>query len=230
MDIPFDVLKRSAEMEKIVMRGDNRLYYRFRYSKDFYDGIATGDALGCNLLCACCWNFKRNFAPQEVTAKFYSPQYVANRLKGLADRHDCPHVRISGSEPFIGEASAKHVLNVLKCIKKDAIIETNGIMLGLHPEIVEKLAKCRNIEYVRLDLKGHDESSFESITGAKGDYYQYQKKAIVACRMAHVPLVISTLAPLVDYEKIEKKLGCEIEVEEMYPYRGVKGRLKARGI
>lgn len=229
VEIPFDVFERSADMEKIVMRGDYRLYYRFRHSKDFYNGIVTGDAVGCNLLCACCWNFQRNFAPQEVTAKLYRPQYVARRLENLANKHNCPHIRISGAEPFLGELSSRHILNILKNVKKDVIIETNGIMLGAHPQIVEKLAKCRNIEYVRIDLKGHDASSFEKITGAKGEAWQYQQKAIVACRLQRVPLVVSSLAPLVDEETVQKKYG-DVEIEDMYPYRGVKGRLKNRGL
>lgn len=230
MQLPFDAIERSRQVESQVMRGDNRLYYRFRFAPDFYNGIATGDAVGCNLLCACCWNFEKNQHPEEANAKFFSPQQVAEKLERIATRHDCPHVRISGAEPFLGEASARHVLNILKRIKKDVIIETNGLMLGLHPEIVEKLAKCRNIEYVRIDLKGHDESSFVAITGARGEAWAFQQRAIVSCRRLRVPLVISALAPLVDFEAIEKSLGCEIEVEELYPYKGVRGRLKARGL
>lgn len=212
------------------MRGEERLYYRFRFAPEFYDGIATGDAIGCNLLCACCWNFERNLHPAEtIMAKFYPPQYVAQRLENLANKHNCPHVRISGAEPFLGEASAHHVLNILRTIKKDVIIETNGIMLGFHPEIVEKLSKCRNIEYVRIDLKGHDESSFEAITGANGELYQLQQKAIVQCRLQRVPLVISSLAPLVDEEMVRNKWG-DVEIEDMHPYKGVKKRLKERNI
>lgn len=79
-------------------------------------------------------------------------------------------------------------------------------------------------------MKGHDESSFEKITGARGEAWNLQKKAIVNCRLHRIPFVVSALAPLVDGEKISKSMGCEVEVEDMYPYRGVKGRLKERRI
>ncbi|MBZ5500452.1 MAG: hypothetical protein LAP85_29000 [Acidobacteriia bacterium] len=48
---PFDPIKRSEEIESLVMRGDQRLYYRFR-SSGHYGGVVTADTVGCNLLCA----------------------------------------------------------------------------------------------------------------------------------------------------------------------------------
>ena len=62
MILPFDPIQRSREVEQIVMYDDKRMYYRFRFA-NFYGGIVTADAIGCNLLCAYCWNYSRNLNP-----------------------------------------------------------------------------------------------------------------------------------------------------------------------
>jgi uncharacterized Fe-S cluster-containing radical SAM superfamily protein len=53
MIFPFDPIQRSKEVESLVIQGDKRCYYRFRFAK-FYGGIVTAHATGCNLLCAYC--------------------------------------------------------------------------------------------------------------------------------------------------------------------------------
>ena len=55
-NFPFDPIQRSKDIESLVMQGNARHYYRFRYAK-FYGSIVTADAVGCNLLCAYCWNY-----------------------------------------------------------------------------------------------------------------------------------------------------------------------------
>jgi uncharacterized Fe-S cluster-containing radical SAM superfamily protein len=40
-------IQRSIEIKQLVMQGDKRCYYRFRYAK-FHVGIVTADAVGCN--------------------------------------------------------------------------------------------------------------------------------------------------------------------------------------
>jgi uncharacterized Fe-S cluster-containing radical SAM superfamily protein len=171
---PFDPIQRSEEIEKIVMQGDKRRYYRFRYAK-FYNGIVTADAIGCNLLCAYCWNYSRNMNPCK-SGEFYSPSEVASKLLGLAKRRDCDQFRISGSEPILGKASARHLAEVIRRVGGHFIIETNGVMLGYDPTLIEILKPLSRI-YVRLCLKAHHALDFEKIAGAKWQkeqYYHYQ--------------------------------------------------------
>jgi len=63
IELPFDPVKRSGEVERAVMHGDRKKYYRFRYA-GYYGGIATADTVGCNLLCTYCWNYYRNLYPE----------------------------------------------------------------------------------------------------------------------------------------------------------------------
>lgn len=65
MMIPFDPILRAREVESLVMKGNARRYYRFRYAL-YYGGIVTADAVGCNLLCAYCWNYFKNENPENA--------------------------------------------------------------------------------------------------------------------------------------------------------------------
>ena len=51
MNFPFNALQRSEESERLVMKGQARLYHKFR-GAPYYGGIATADAIGCSFLCA----------------------------------------------------------------------------------------------------------------------------------------------------------------------------------
>ena len=75
MKLPFDPVKRAKDVEKIVMSNDKRKYYRFRYTR-YYGGIVTADTVGCNLLCAYCWNYFKNLCPERY-GEYYSPKEVA---------------------------------------------------------------------------------------------------------------------------------------------------------
>ena len=50
-DFPFDPVERAEEVERLVLKDEKRLYYRFR-AAPYYGGIATADAIGCSFLCA----------------------------------------------------------------------------------------------------------------------------------------------------------------------------------
>jgi len=122
--MPLDPVERSRDVEQMVMKGDKRRYYRFRFAK-FYGGIVTADAVGYNLLCAYCWNYSRNLNPARF-GDYYSPSEVADKLMELAENHDCHQFRISGAEPILGKASAVHLADVIKRLDGNFIIETNG--------------------------------------------------------------------------------------------------------
>lgn len=229
VEIPFDVLKRSAEMEKVVMRGDNRLYYRFRKA-NFYGGVITADAIGCNLLCAYCWNFERNQRP-EGKGQYYSPQQVAEKLIKMADKHRIRLVRISGAEPFLGEKSADHLIKIIKMVApKRVVIETNGIIIGAQPEMCEKLAECENIDYVRIGMKAHNPVVFEKVTGAKAEGFAYQKQAVENLRRVTIPFGVAAMSDTTDLNLLCRITKSQIEEEDLSYYRGTKTRLKERGV
>ncbi|RLF22604.1 MAG: molybdenum cofactor biosynthesis protein MoaA, partial [Thermoprotei archaeon] len=56
MAVHFDALKLSEAIEKIVVRGVERKYYRLVRGGRWYGGIATADCCGCNLRCVFCWS------------------------------------------------------------------------------------------------------------------------------------------------------------------------------
>ncbi len=239
LKFPFDPIKRAKEVEKIVMKGNSRLYYRFRRAP-YYGGIATADAMGCSFLCAYCWNYNRNLNPKQF-GKFYSPEAVSSNLLRIANKKSFSLFRITGSEPILGEVSFKHLIEVIKEIfKKKAwykfVIETNGLVLGYRNDLIKYL-KFPNLR-VRIAIKGVDEKSFESITGAKKDFFLYPIKAIKELQKEHIkawPAVMKDLfidSEIESLRDILRKEGIkgDIELEKLESYPFVLDNMKKRKV
>ncbi|HQJ23174.1 MAG TPA: radical SAM protein [Rectinema sp.] len=224
MIFPFDTIQHSNEVEKLVMQGDKRRYYRFRYAK-FYGGIITADAVGCNLLCAYCWNYSRNL-DQSRYGEFYSPPEVAGKLLELSEKKRCSKFRISGAEPILGKASALHLADVISLVDGSFVIETNGVMLGADSTLIEILRPLPHI-HVRLCVKAHDGADFEKITGAKAEGFSYQLKAAEALRKARMHYTIAVMTPFVNPRKLS--LGVS-EVEDLILYKSTKKYMEERGL
>jgi len=220
---PFDPILRSHEVEQIVMQGDKRRYYRFRYAK-FYNGITTADSIGCNLLCAYCWNYSRNLNPGKA-GTFYSPNEVAERLKDISKKRDCDQFRVSGAEPFLGRASALHLVEVIKLVGGHFIIETNGIMLGYDPSLIDLLKPLDCL--VRLTIKAHQGLDFEKITSANSLGFGYQIRAAEGLKKARIRLSIAVMAPFVDPSRLSVYAD---EVEDLIKYKSTERILRQRGL
>jgi len=219
----FDPILRSHEVERMVMQGDKRRYYRFRFAK-FYGGIVTADAIGCNLLCAYCWNYSRNMNPDKY-GDYYGPPEVAGRLLELSEK-GCSQFRISGAEPILGKASTLHLAEVIRLVDSSFIIETNGIMLGADPKLLEILESLPII-HVRLCIKAHCGTDFEKITKAKAEGLAYQIQAAETLREVGISHSIAVMKPFVD----PNKLPCHVdEVEDLICYRSTEINLRQRGL
>jgi uncharacterized Fe-S cluster-containing radical SAM superfamily protein len=223
LELPFDPIKRSLDIEKVVIRCDSRRYYRFRYAK-FYGGIATADAVGCNLLCAYCWNYSRNLEPSKSGA-LYNPEEVATRLRAIAERRDCDQYRISGAEPILGTASMAHLADAIRRIDGSFIVETNGLMLGYDKSLIDALSPLP--VHVRLCIKAHSGLDFEKITGARAECLSYQIKAAENLKDARIDHSIAVMSPFVDPSKLPVPVD---EEEDLILYKSVEGNLKRRGV
>ena len=242
MEIPFDPLRRAEEVEKIVMKNLKRKYYRFRYAR-YYGGIVTADACGCCFLCAYCWNYFRNLNPRKY-GEFYSSEEVANKLVKISEKKNCLKFRVSGTEPILGEKSLEHLVKVIDLLYQkirnlEFVIETNGLILGFYPELVEKLQKFKDFLYVRVSIKGWNEKSFEKISGVSGKYFVYPLIAIknlLDNRINAWPAVMWEIFRGRGIENLSKRLKeyeirpeeLEIEYLEKYPF--VIENLRRRGI
>jgi uncharacterized Fe-S cluster-containing radical SAM superfamily protein len=224
MIFPFDPIQRSKEIERIIMQGDKRRYYRFRFAQ-FYGGIVTADAIGCGLLCAYCYAYSRNLNPNK-SGKYYSPSEVASKLLGLAEKHDCDQFRISGAEPILGKASALHLAEVIWQVGGSFIVETNGISIGADPTLIAILKPLPNV-HVRLCIKAHHGLDFEKITGAKPDGFAYQLMAVEALREARISHTIAVMHPFVDPNRLPFYVH---EVEDLIRYKATEKNLRQRGI
>jgi len=231
LPLPFDPILRSQKVQKIVMRGNSRRYYRFRYAL-FYGGICTADAVGCNFLCAYCWNYFKNENPEEAKyLDYFSSEEVAERLKSLGKSHDCHKYRISGSEPFLGKESTEHIADIIKSVPRSEkiIIETNATMLGYDKRLIDILEGCDNAVF-RVCIKADSPLKFEQLTGAIGSFQPYQLEAIKALRGAGLSVSVAFMDEFVNPVLLGLGYDEDYDCESLSTYRGTKSRLKARGI
>lgn len=230
MKIPFQPIQRSYEVEKIVTRGNLRRYYRFRPAP-YYGGIATADSIGCNLLCAYCWNYERNLNPDKF-GHYYSPSEVAQRLLSIAKRKNFQYIRLTGAEPILGEESFTHFIQVIDSVFSQRvdltfILETNGLILGYQRELMFNLKEFKNLS-VRIAIKAWNEESFTQITGAQKEFFIYPLLALRNLRELNLDAWCAVMGDLFTKDRIRalkarmKKLGIRQKIEtealERYPF------------
>ena len=227
----YNPIDLSEKTENIVINNNKKKYYRFRPA-GFYGGIATADAVGCNLRCKFCWSGNSVWNAKN-TGIFYSPEEVANNLLDIAIRKGYRQVRISGGEPTIGRT---HLIEILDNISSGFlfILETNGILLGADETYIDELSRFENL-HIRVCLKGCNPKEFSWLTGAE-EGFEYQLKALEILRDKRVSFNIAVISPKNDKRDLYKKLtdmGLDkvmLEEEEIKLYPQVRKRLDKEGI
>lgn len=230
----LDPIQKAQEISKIVSKGNQRKYYRFRPAP-FYGGIATADCVGCCLCCIFCWSYRVVTHP-ESRGKFNSPQQVVSRLTQIAQKKRFKQIRISGNEPTLAR---EHLIEVLSLIPERYlfILETNGILLGHDPSYTADLARFSNL-HVRVSIKGCTNEEFEELTGydRKGFHWQLQAlENLLRAGVASHPAVMTTFSSYQHVEHLRKRLGAihsefsRFEEETLIPYPEVEQRLNMAG-
>ncbi len=232
----MDPIAMSKALEKVVTRpgekGPLRKYYRFRHAR-FYGGIATADAVGCNLNCAFCWVREPRVKPKKY-GEFYSPKEVVEKLEKIAAHKGFMKVRVSGTEPTIGKGHLVELINALD-ERLLFILETNGILIG-HDESYARELAGKNV-HVRVALKGATNEEFALLTGARKEFFDYQIKALENLEKAganYHPAIMTFSRDTDDLrkrlEKISPGLSEELEFEGLMLFPHVKRELEKRGI
>lgn len=228
----LDPILLSEKIEKVVTKDGLRKYYRFRPAR-FYGGIATADAVGCNLSCAFCWVNQPRKRPREW-GEFYSAREVARKLDAIAKAKGFSRVRVSGAEPTIGK---RHLLELIEEIGKRYffILETNGILLGSDEGYVKELAKKE--VYVRVALKGTTNEEFSSLTMAEPKFFDYQLRALAYLKkynMKFHPAVMTFSEGIEELKErlrsIDEELPRQLEIEELILFPHVRKGLEKVGI
>jgi uncharacterized Fe-S cluster-containing radical SAM superfamily protein len=172
----YDPVARHKNIEEKVVRGELRKYHRFRTDR-WYGGIATGDCVGCGLLCKFCWvRDPILFAPQRE-GHFYNPHEVAQKLLSKARKKGLRQLRLSGGEPTIGKSHLLRLLDNLRGKGHFFILETNGILIGSNKNYARDLAVFPFL-HVRVSIKGCDQEEFTSLTNSKGEGFELQLRAL----------------------------------------------------
>jgi len=226
-------------MESIVTNGLDRKYHRFRPAP-YYGGIATADAVGCCFLCAYCWSYFRILKP-ERHGKFYGPEAVSDRLLKIAKNKGFEYVRITGCEPILGERSLEHLVRVIERTLRinnhlTFVLETNGLLLGYYPDFIKQLNIPRLT--IRVALKGWDPDSFQEITGADKNYFEYPLiglKMMIQQGLDAWPAAMRDVFGKQGVVKLKARmrslgLDCKLETEELERYPYVMENMDKRGI
>lgn len=235
MNPMYDPLTLAVETEKLVTRGDERKYYRFRAAR-FYGGIATADCVGCCLRCAFCWAWNKVADPNGSGA-FYGPDEVAHRITAISRKHGFRQARLSGNEPTLARA---HLLNLLHLLPQDItfILETNGILLGDDRSYARELASFQNL-HVRVSIKGCTESEFSQLTGAAPAAFDLQLRALEHLVDAGVrchPAVMVSFSESGSVDSLRERLRAispvfkDFEEEEIFTNASIERRLGRRGL
>jgi len=234
----YDPLQLTREMEKIVVRGILKKYYRTGRLGRWYGGIASADCCGCNLRCVFCWSGVPRDNPERV-GHFCSPEQVFSSLAACAKKFGYRQLRISGNEPTIGR---DHLLRLLELIDQTTfrfILETNGILIGYDSDYARQLSKFKRV-HVRVSIKGTNKDEFSSLTGATSEAFALQIKALENLFRAGVsshPAVMLSFSPkenstklVNDLRKIDPGLAEDVEEEYVFLYPHVVSRLTRAGI
>jgi uncharacterized Fe-S cluster-containing radical SAM superfamily protein len=227
----YDPIELAEKTERIVVKDDQRKYYRFRTTR-FYGGSATADAVGCNLRCVFCWSERPVRQPQQI-GRFYTPKAVAEELLQRTQNQQVRVMRISGAEPTIGRT---HLLSLLEQLKNGPlfILETNGILLGHDKTYVRQLSTFHNL-HVRVSLKGCSKEEFTWLTNATQGF-EYQLKALAYLKEYQIsfnPAVVSIRGDTNPLLQRLHELGLDemqIEWEHITLYPPVQKRLKQTGM
>ncbi|NIO29773.1 MAG: radical SAM protein [Candidatus Latescibacteria bacterium] len=231
----YDPLALAAETEKLVVRGDERKYYRFRAAR-FYGGIATADCVGCCLKCAFCWAWNKVANPSGA-GNFYGPNQVAHKITAIAKKHNFHRARLSGNEPTIARS---HLVSLLERLPRDItfILETNGILLGHERDYAQALGPFPNL-HVRVSIKGCSEDEFSQITGAEPQAFGLQLKALEHLLEAGVrshPAVVVSFSDNRSVDSLKERLHrlhpdfSDFEAEEIFLNPAIEKRLDRRGL
>ncbi len=234
----YDPVRLGESLEKVVVEGDRRKYYRFRGAR-WYGGIATGDVVGCNLFCHFCWARDDVRLNASTAGEFYSPDMSFAQLDGIARSKGYGLLRLSGQEPTIGKEHLLALLGLVDRSPHQFILETNGIMIGDDPDYAPAIARHRRAS-VRVSLKGASEEEFGRLTGARPEGFGLQLKALENLHEAganfHAALMTSfssreNLDRLRErLSRIDPSIADNIEVEELILYPHVVQRLEREGI
>lgn len=218
----------------------DRSEYKFRPT-NYYGGSACADVVGCNIECRYCWVEDINKHVDPLLHTFYSPEEVVHELLRIADEKKYKIIRLSGGEATL---SRDHLMSILKILKEREfdnkfLLETNGILIGNDPSFAEELKEYKKFLHVRVSLKGTTPESFAINTGARPEFFEFQKNALSNCLEnnidCHAVVMVDCIQTGNDLKQLisslkKKNLASPIEFERLFKYPHVIGRIRARKI
>jgi uncharacterized Fe-S cluster-containing radical SAM superfamily protein len=118
---------------------------------------------------------------------------------------------------------------VLSAFPGRFIVETNGIILGYSPDLLDLLLPHN--PYIRLTIKGECPERFEEITGATGAALRFQVEALNELHKRGGDCSIAAMEGAVDSSALKRVFPEErIEWEEFRNFGNAERNLTQRGV
>ncbi len=239
---PIEVTEQTYRIVCRVEKGVELRKYTSFYVAGVYRGIVTGCIVGCNLRCFFCWSPPSRDFPEKY-GDFYTPEQAFYAMEYLAKKYGIRKARLSCGEPTI---CWNHLIDIIKLVEESKhfdifILETNGIVLGIKPYLVNDLKKFSKV-YVRVSLKAGYPQGFEWRTGAQKEYFELPYRAIEALDRAGIRFHVAAMTDprIMSLEErseiirrliaINPRLALMFEEEVVDPYDTTLMRLKYAGI
>ncbi|NOZ88933.1 MAG: radical SAM protein [Crenarchaeota archaeon] len=233
----YDPVKVSERLERLVEKGLERRYFRFRGSR-FYGGSAVGDVVLCNLRCVFCWTGPARDDPR--IGFWVDPSAAGRRLLSIARSEGYRVLRLSAGEPTLGRRHLIALLDYLaaRLAGEVFVLETNGILLASDGRLLESLERHRRFLHVRVSIKACNRWWFQLLTGASADAFELQLRAVEILEASSLSYSVAVFAAFGSDKCWAKlldrlasimgasKLRDRIEVEAPVLYRHARRRLQ----
>ncbi len=233
----YDPVKVSERLERLVERGVERKYFRFRGSR-FYGGSAVGDVVLCNLRCVFCWTGPARDDPR--VGFWVDPRTAGRRLLSIARSEGYRVLRLSAGEPTLGRRHLSALLGYLstRLAGEVFVLETNGILLASDDRLLESLEEYRRFLHVRVSIKACNRWWFQLLTGAAAEAFELQLRAVEALESSNLSYGVAVFAAFGSdecwaelFDRLASIMGASklrerIEVEALILYRNARRRLQ----
>jgi len=206
------------------------------------DDAVTVYLPGCNLGCVHCWAGPDREDPVGA-APLWPYATLRERLRRFHRQNRLAaaslRIRLSGGEPILSERFFD-LLETMLGLPGRVFVETNGVVLGGHPEWGAWLARLRQRVTLKVSLKAGTAEQFERLTGASREAWESSWTAVQTLLAAGACFDLNALtlaaelftaaeraALLERLTTIDRRLVDCLEEERLTAYPGTARRMRA---
>ncbi len=191
----FDAMERSCALSGQLERPGARRLVRIGAAGAF-DNALTIYVPGCNLACVHCWAGPEREDPIGCS-RWWTFDELRQHIRHHRQHSRLPaaahRLRISGGEAVLS-LGVLDLIDALLRLPGRLSLETNGVMLGVQPEIIKGLLSFGGRLHLNLSIKAGTIDQFERITGAKAEAWEAAWAGLDALRRSGMDFELNALS------------------------------------